>query len=78
MLKFFPDHYKTKKISKHAVKKLPYILRYVPDEHKSFNMDDKVILERNGLLLSFPDCYKNKEICDKAVDKYLDVLEFDC
>ena len=35
MLKFVPDHYKTKKMCKHEVKKIPYILRYVPDEHKS-------------------------------------------
>ena len=31
MLKFVPDHLKTKKMCKHAVKKLPYLLRYVPD-----------------------------------------------
>ena len=31
MLKFIPDHFKTKKMCKHAVKKLPYLLRYVPD-----------------------------------------------
>ena len=31
MLKFVPDHLKTKKMCKHAVKKLPYLLRHVPD-----------------------------------------------
>ena len=31
MLKFVPDHLKTKSMCKHAVKKLPYVLRYVPD-----------------------------------------------
>ena len=31
MLKFVPDHLKTKKICKRAVKKLPYILSYVRD-----------------------------------------------
>ena len=30
-LKFVPDHVKTKQMCKHAVKKLPYLLRYVPD-----------------------------------------------
>ena len=30
MLKFVPDHLKTERICKHAVKKLPYLLRYVP------------------------------------------------
>ena len=29
MLQFVPDHFKTKKMSKHAVKKLPF--RYAPD-----------------------------------------------
>ena len=31
MLKFVPDHLKTKKMCNHAVKKLPYLLRYIPD-----------------------------------------------
>ena len=31
MLKFLPDHLKNKKMCKHAVKKLPYLLRYVLD-----------------------------------------------
>ena len=35
MLKFAPDHLKTKKVCKHAVKKLPYLLRFVPDQYKT-------------------------------------------
>ena len=35
MLKFVTDHLKTKKMCKHAVKRLPYPLRYVPDQYKS-------------------------------------------
>ena len=35
MLKNLPDHLKTKKMCKHAVKKLPYLLRYVPDQCKT-------------------------------------------
>ena len=31
MLKFVPDYLKTKKMCKHAAKKLPYLLRYVSD-----------------------------------------------
>ena len=31
MLKFVPDHHKTKKICKNAVKKLLFVRRYVPD-----------------------------------------------
>ena len=31
MVKFVSDHLKTKKLCKHAVKKLPFLLRYVSD-----------------------------------------------
>ena len=43
MLKLAPDHIKTKKMRKHAVKKLRYILRYIPDWYKSQQMCDKAI-----------------------------------
>ena len=31
MFKFVLDHFKTKKMNKHGVKNLPYLLRYAPD-----------------------------------------------
>ena len=31
MLKYVPNHLKTKKMCKHAVKKIPFLMRYVPD-----------------------------------------------
>ena len=34
MLKFVPDHLKTKRMCKHAVKQLRYLLRYFPDQYK--------------------------------------------
>ena len=34
MLKFAPDHLKTKKMCKQGVKKLPFLIRYVPDQCK--------------------------------------------
>ena len=34
-LKFVPDHLKTRKMCKHAVKQLPYLLIYVPDQYKT-------------------------------------------
>ena len=67
MLKFVPDHRKTKKMCKHAVKKLPYLLRYVP---KTQQMCDKAILENVGTSKSVPDCYENQEMCNEAVDNY--------
>ena len=33
--KFVPDYFKFKKICKHAVKVLSYLLRYVPDQYKT-------------------------------------------
>ena len=38
MLKFVPDHLQTKKMCKHAVKKLPYVSRYVPDQYDTQQM----------------------------------------
>ena len=35
MLKFVLDPLKTKKMCKHTVKRLPYPLRYVPDQYKT-------------------------------------------
>ena len=32
------DHHKIKKMCKHAVKKLPYLVRYVPDRYKTQQM----------------------------------------
>ena len=40
---------------KHAVEKLPYLLRYVPDRYKTQQMWGKAILENNGTLKSVPD-----------------------
>ena len=67
---------KLKKFSKHAVKKLPYLLRYVFDQYKTQQICDKAILENSGTLKSVPDCYKNQETCNKAVENYPHALEF--
>ena len=59
MLKFLPDHLKTKKMCKHALKKLPFLIKYISDQYKTEQMCDKAILENGGTLLeSVPDCYK--------------------
>ena len=54
----------------HAIKKLHYLLRYVPHRCKTQQMCDKAILENFGTLKSVPDYYKNQEMCNKAVDNY--------
>ena len=48
-LEFVPGHLKTKKQCKHAIKKLPFLLRYVPDKYKTQQMSDKAILENAAI-----------------------------
>ena len=62
-------------VIKKSVEKLPYLLRYVPDQDKTQKMYNKVILENGGTLKSVPDCNKNQEMCNKAVDNYPNSLE---
>ena len=47
MLRLVPNHLQTKKMCKHAVKKLPLLIKYVPDQYKTWKMCDKTIL-KNG------------------------------
>ena len=61
---------------KHSVRKLPYLLRYVPGQYKTQQMCNKAILENGGILNSVRNCSKNKEMCNKAVDNYPHALEF--
>ena len=61
---------------KHTVKKLPYLLRHVPNQCETQKMYDKAILENGGTLKSVPNCYKNHEMCNKAADSYSHALEF--
>ena len=57
MLKFVPDHLKSKKVCTH-LKKLPFMMRYVPDDYKTQEVCDKPVLENDGTLESVPDCCK--------------------
>ena len=48
MLEFVPDH--LTKMCKHAVKKLPFLIKYVPDRYKTQQRNcDKVILKNNKM-----------------------------
>ena len=38
MLRFVPDLLKTKKMCKNEVKKLPFVIRYVPGQYKTDEM----------------------------------------
>ena len=66
---------KTKKICKHAVRKLPYLFRYVPDQYKTQKICAKAVLENGGTLKSESDFCKNQEVCNKSVDNYPYALE---
>ena len=57
-------------MSIHAVKNLPFLMRYVPEQYKTQQMHEKAILENGGTLKSVPDCYKIQEIGNKGVDNY--------
>ena len=72
MLKFVPDHLTTKKMCKHAVKKIRFLLTYASDQYKTQQMFDKVILE-NGGTVRF--CCRNQEMGNKAVDNYPHALK---
>ena len=65
-------------MGKHAVKKLPLLIKYVPDRYKTQRMCDKVVLENGGRLMSIPDHYKGQNMIDK--DYYVHSLGFalDC
>ena len=54
MLKFVPNYLKTTKMRKHAVKKLPFVIRYASDRYKIQEVCDKTILENGGTLKSVP------------------------
>ena len=40
---------------KHAVKRLPFVIRYVSDRHKTQEMCNKAIVENGGTLKLVPD-----------------------
>ena len=51
----------------YTVKKLPNLLRYIPDWYKTQKMCDEAILENCGTLKSVPDCYRNLKMCNESV-----------
>ena len=57
MLRFLPDHFKTKTMCKYAEKNLPFLTKYIPNRYKTQGMRDKVIPENVGMLMFIPDCY---------------------
>ena len=60
----------------YVVKKLPFVIRYDPDQYKTKKMCNRAILENGGMLESVSNRYKTQEICNKAVHNYAHALEF--
>ena len=80
MLRFVPDHLKTKNIWKKAAQNLPFIIRNVPDQYKAQEICDRVIRENGGSSMFIPDFYQIKKMCNKGIDDYPRALEIfpDC
>ena len=56
MLRLAPDHLKTKEMCEHALKKLPFLMKFVFDRFKTLRMCNKVILENAEMLMFIPHC----------------------
>ena len=61
MSRFVHDHVETKKMFKHVIIKLPFLIKYVPKRYKTQQMCCEVIL-RNGGMLFNPHCYKGQDM----------------
>ena len=47
---------------KYVIKKLPFLIRYVPDQYKTQQMWDKAVLENGGTLNSVLHSYKIQKV----------------
>ena len=74
MFRLVIDNLKTKKMYKHTVKKLSFLIKYVPDRCKAQQLCDKVIIENDIMIMFMPDQYITQE-CDNVVNNYPDTLE---
>ena len=75
MARFAHGYLQTKRMSKHANKKLPFGIRYVPDEYRAQPMCNKVVIQNDGTLKFVPDKHEPQKMCNQAVDNYVDALE---
>ena len=53
MLRFISDYLKTKNTCKDAVKKLPFIIKFIPDQCETQEMSGKAILINGRMLRLF-------------------------
>ena len=55
MLRFVIDHLKTERMCNNAVKKLPFLIKYIPNQYNTNKICDKNIVEKSGLSGFIPD-----------------------
>ena len=67
VLKFVPDHFKTKRMRKWAVEGEPEALEFIPDHFKTKKMCDRAVEDEPDTLEFIPDYLKTQKNCDKAV-----------
>ena len=72
-MKIIPTTIKLIKL-RFLVKKLLFVVKYVPDQYKTNEMCGKVIIQNSGMSEFFPD--EDQEMADKAVDHYSHSLRF--
>ena len=75
MLELVPDHLKAKKMCKHVVHELPFLIKYVSDRYKTQQMCYKAIPRNGGILMFIPENYKDQGMYNKAVDDYRHTLK---
>ena len=67
--------FKGKKTCKHVLKKLPYLLRYVPDRYKTEQMYSKAVHTYFSTINSVLERFMTQEICDQVADVYFLVFD---
>ena len=73
ILRIVPDHLKTKKYVKKAVKKLLLVISHCPDRDKTQEMCDEADNIYPSAIQLFSECYKTQETCEKVVDIFFSV-----
>ena len=78
MLKFVPDHLKTKKMSNHAATKLPlivhsyhHVLEFVLKYYKTQKICDEDVSTYPLRIKFVPEWLMTQEMCDKPVNRCL-------
>ena len=61
---------------KHAVKILPFVIKYVPDQYNTQEICDKAVDKYAHALEFVPDCIKTQKMSNKAANTYFSTVQF--